>query len=341
MHETRKQLKRLQFLVSIVGFSSLLVCLNLTRKESPRWLAPDIPRQITWLISYDKSHDEWLVETIERLSQATTAVNDGRAEHNLQNGESVPAAGTHVGPFRNNPTLPLPPRYIITRTDCQLKTCDGGCDRITQSTDNQLTDFAKQCTTTYFKMGGPREFTSNYWVGHVYKVIVSVRDPYDVVVGRFFDAHAQNAATDTPFSRRFVKRYPKSPEGFQKWCIDKNPSQAFCHDEINQYVKFLNDVVSMATQVLNDGKGVQILFVDYKDWIRDTPGTLRNIFEFTKLSPNVDFDIPFGSNQPFAFNFSGGYRTTYYNAEQVQLISDYIETICLGEVCAHLDEHLV
>ncbi len=260
--------------------------------------------QIVWLMSFPNSGTSYTLRLVQQMSRQTTATNYAK-EHTTDNSEhdndSSNSTTTMLlirddwkhGPYRSNPALPLPPRYILTKTHCGGRCVHCGPDRYLEN----YRSFQQACLRGDGKNRSDRITVTPppYAASLVTRAVHLIRHPMDNIVSRFhldrlqqqqqeqFVSVQPNQSTQ---STATSFKYPNNRTGFQQWCrdmdqqyrsmelhfrwIDDRVRNAFrqvpCHAEFFKYVQWHNLATMTMTQTM---KLQQTMIMYYEDYYQE------------------------------------------------------------------------
>lgn len=181
--------------------------------------------QAAWVMSFPNSGTSFTLELIQQGSQRAIATNYGFEENARKGLPTMPVFGHYPnGPFvlADGPMLPLPSKYIATKTHC------GGycmyCDSQVFLQNHE--DFRESCAIgSNIHVNQSPDVESNqrqqivdtlYSDEIVRKAIHLVRDPLDNIVSRYHHIRNNNRAND----KGWLEQHPDSRDGFLAFCED-------------------------------------------------------------------------------------------------------------------------
>lgn len=262
--------------------------------------------RIAWLMSFPNSGTSFTIKMVRRLSHLSTATNYG--DEYLQNGESVPV---HANSFSSSPPHPpfwadpqagfafeRPRELAFTKTHCGGYRADSPREELM---DEQV--FLKKCLSGRGVLktnGESRKIpSSQYSVELVQRAVHLIRNPFDNVVSRF---HLQLKRFAKHNETKKLNSYPKSREGFHKFCHDDNlvyPSDhpglmdsntwssllrdVPCGDDFVRYVQWHNMAFATTKRL-----GLPTLTLHYENYETKYNETATEILNFLQLERKGD-----------------------------------------------------
>lgn len=246
------------------------------------------------------------------------------------------------GPFVLNPLLPLPDKYIMTKTHCS-----GFCDRCSKEDSiKSLRLFEAGCRTTkrLGDAGIPRESKYDWDVPK--KAIHLLRNPFDNIVARMHLGIIERRADGWKESR--LEAFEDTKEGVKAWCehvdsdfgaVDDKDNDFFtgeakelfkqvpCHSEWFRYVQWHNLAVESLTQHLNLTNMV-LYYEDYTTKFNETTQSILDFLEAEAVQAPKEF-IP------------GKTYTDLYDPEDARLIAKFIRALATPECWALIRRYFV
>ena len=307
-------------------------------------LADEYTPRILWLMAWPESGEDYIAETIQRVSNRSGATNYGELV-TLPQFFSIPIYPLHSeGPYWEglagqfgNKVRRLPERHVLTLTHCSF-TCFFDCPPKEYYAESE-SSFSKQCGKTTARVAPDAEIvTFQYSMDRVSKAIHLIRNPFHNVIQRFFKER-EKRKDDTSFS----EEYPELPKkGFQKWCrfMDdkyekedakvyskkhlKLAKKALCHAEFYKYVQWHNHAFA-TTQDLE-----QTTVVYYEDLYEETfEETIDKIVDMLEMG-RVD--------KPIAFSPPHDY-SRFYSLEMRNDIRNFVKLLASKETWNHLKHY--
>jgi len=308
---------------------------------------------LVWLLHYPKTGARFTNRLVQRATQYTVATNYGPETFNSNDGvpqeDSRPVYATYENsPFRSS-GLKLPPRYILTNTECtRFHPYSKPDEYVPRVNDPAAFETACRSGQRYLSAGGRREDVT-YDSDLVEKVVHLTRNPFDVVVSRFRHELKMRAAMKDV---EFVNKYPDNPDGFQMFCRDLDGDdgvrkmemewyepQIFelvrdvpCHAEFYRYLKFVN----MGFKVADD-LGVPEMILRYEDYRSDQQKTTDKLLEFLDVKRRF-----WKKNQraDLVFNYHGGYAAAFYDSTQLDAIKEFVMAVSIGKAATVMNEYM-
>lgn len=345
------------------------------------WLKEGLPDEFTpkivWLMAWPESGETYIAETIQRVSNHSTATNYGERV-TLPGYYSIPIYPLHsegpfweglAGQFGNKIRL-LPERNVLTMTHCSFK-CFFDCPP-KQYYDESETLFSKACRTTTAQVVVPSDSNNNdnqitaqyYSMDRVTKAIHVIRNPFHNVIERFIQEREKHhrkeknegdAADDEEENHhsksrsdeentQFLEEYPNLPKkGFQKWCEMMD----------HKYEKEDAKVYSKSHWTLAKKSLCHAEFYKYVQWHNHAFATTKHmtdikivyyedfyndsLFEHT-IQGIVDMLELERVDKPYDFSAPHDY-TRYYTLEMRNNIRKFVKALASKETWEHLKHY--
>ncbi|KAI2501314.1 sulfotransferase domain-containing protein [Fragilaria crotonensis] len=309
------------------------------------WLKEGLPDEYTpkilWLMAWPESGEDYILETIQRVSNRSTATNYGEVV-TLPEFFSIPIYPLHsegpyweglAGQFENK-IRRLPDRHVLTMTHCSSK-CFLDCPPKEYYAESK-SSFSKKCGTTTARVAPNAKMTTfQYPLDRVSKAIHVIRNPFHNVIQRFLKER-EIRKDDVGF----LEEYPDLPKkGFQKWCafmddkyekedakvysktLLKLAKKALCHAEFYKYVQWHNN----AFETTKHMKHTTVVY--YEDFYTDTfEETIDKIVGMLELD-RVDAPYPFSPPHDYS---------RFYSLESRKSIRNFVKALASDETWKHL-----
>jgi len=333
--------------VSIVGLlqyydppSRLRRRLQAENKPNPPVVIDSDPGapQLAWLMSFPDSGTTFTSMTIQSVSQRGTASNYGNMFLNPENSrevlrdvyESIPVYSNRPdGPWLFS-NLPLPPKYILTKTHCGGHCTDCFPGRYIMG-PNQ---FVRQChTSNYFDPNSEEKIKQfRYDQNLIKKAVHIIRNPFDNVVSRF---HHEYKLAVIRKDDDWSDKYYYNTQGFHKWCdfqAVKYREEEFkwfpqwsgrhdimeiakgvpCYAEFFKYIRWHNNAFYTTDEVLK----VPTKILHYENWATDFEGTLDKVLTF--------YELPKEAKPPMSFHH---HTYEYYTDQEKKATIDFMRVL--------------
>jgi len=210
-----------------------------SKTESIEEYDPSAPR-LAWFASFPMSGSKDIINMIQTTTIETTATNYGHMMHNekgLLQGtyESVPVYKSRInGPYIFSHHLALPKTYLPVVTHC-----GGHCTKCLPHKYIMRRDsFFSSCTagikftpsTDFLGLKGGKYEDVKYDAKMISRVLLMIRDPFDVVQDRYISYHY---GFDSMGYRRVRRRFFSTPDkkAFQEYCLEEERSASKHEDE--------------------------------------------------------------------------------------------------------------
>lgn len=285
--------------------------------------------KIAWLLSYPNSYNTKIRTLLQKVSNTTGATNYGSERIKADGGhtfnsESIPIfAGMGSGPFIINPQLPLPRKdgFILTKTHCGINGCF-------ECNIPPLDQFLDACVSGISVDSSGKESHVKYNASVVERAVHLFLHPFANVLNRFNGANS--------------KTYPKTKEGFSRWCHDyddmymarlrkKSPeliplhvlnSNVPCAIEFYKWTSWHNHAMSVSQQL---GFPVHVVHAEDFSATHDYDRSIERLLEFLNLEKHTS-----------GYSFETATFTSYFNTTDSRNAILFIKHYASDELWAQL-----
>jgi hypothetical protein len=308
-------------------------------------LSDEFTPKVAWLMAWPESGDKYVTETIQRVTNQSTATNYGE-QVTLPSFISIPIYPLHKeGPFWEglagqfgNKIRKLPERNALTLTHCSNR-CFMDCSP-KDYYDESESSFTKACCTTSAQVAPKAQLTTfEYPIEHVTKAIHLIRNPFHNVIERFRmerEKHKNDVG--------FLEEYPELPKkGFQKWCAvmddkyEKDDEKIYskahwklakntlCHAEFYKYVQWHNHAFRTTRHLPSNSKMV-VYYEDFYTKLDDTIQAMLNLLELDRV------DKPYNFSSPHDYS-------RFYSAEMRQAVKKFVKELASKDTWEYLKHY--
>ena len=270
------------------------------------------------------------------VSNKTVAKNSAQSNNRKDElGYSIaPHESYKSGPFLEDKALPIPKKYILTKTHCEFSVisslhsyryeCARGWGRFPESDPSKNPD-ELNCKNGYCN------YETHYDESIVKKAIHLIRNPLENIIARFNNAHKRNKAL-VNFTHSHPKEYIKM---FHSWCEERDrealakkyhhdvPNGVICASELFRYVQWHDHAIALAKDM-----NIPAMILHYEDYAKDLNNTVDLLFSFLEHDKVA-------SAPPF---FQHDYSFMYTNAEK-EGIEDWVKVLASKELWKLLEHY--
>ena len=284
---------------------------------------------LAWLMSFPNSGTSYTMNMVKKVTSLDTASNYGQ--------ESVGEDGLGVSLFTTNETSTVGPPFWITPTNPKYKNpskgyiltkthCGSNCQSCSVSKYLESHDlFLEHCLEGLYNVkdddGRLTKKFGSYNKELVKRAVHLIRDPFDNVVSRF---HLYNKHHTKKNQTNEIGAYPRSREGFRKFCSDEGEiyyseekdskfyhavfdtvKDVPCHADFYRYIQWHN-LAFITTWNLD----IPSLIIHYENYTHNFQKTQDMILEF--LQQDGLYQAP-----PF---IDGKTYRDYYSQEEIDAV---------------------
>jgi hypothetical protein len=313
------------------------------------WLKDGLPDEYTprivWLMAWPESGEDYITESIQRVSNQSTATNYGE-QVTLKNYFSIPIYPRHEeGPYWEglagqfgNKIRKLPQHNVLTLTHCSSRCFLEHCPP-DEYYDESNIFFQESCCTTTAQVAPKGMLKSfHYPLDRVTKAIHLMRNPFHNVIQRFVKEREEHPDDDD----KFRKEYPNLPKkGFQKWCdmmddkyqkedkkvysksLLKLAKKSICHAEFYKYVQWHNHAFRASADMETT---MVVYYDDFHTNFEETTKRLVDMLEFPRVA------------QPYSFSPPHDY-SRFYTLEMRKDIRNFVKAVASDVTWDHLKHY--